>query len=156
MTSFLDYQVALLFAQYGRQALLKAVAEKMHLSHEELESLLKDILQRPISTAKKRPMAESLDRLIQQHPEKAELLRALRDRFHNRTFLPELRDVRRLFEQRGQSLGSTKSRADSLPRLLHLLAELSTSELEALGQSQAERSYSSLGLISDEIMRREK
>jgi len=156
MTSFLDYEVALLFAKYGKQALLKAVAEKMHLSQEELESLLNDILQRPISTTKKRPIAESLERLVQQHPDKADLLRALRDRFHNRTFLPELRDVRRLFEQRGQSLGSAKSRADTLPRLLHLLAELSTSELEALGQSRAEGSYSSLGLISDEIMRREK
>jgi len=65
-----------------------------------------------------------------------------------------LRDVKRFFEQRQRPLGTAKSRTDTFPKLAKLLAELDVSELKSMCDSQAQGAYSSLGIISDEILRR--
>lgn len=155
---FLDYEVALLLAKYGKTALLKALAEKINLTPEQLES----ILQSPPTQSggprsrKKLSASDVVEALAQEHPEKAQFLRVLQARFENRGFLPELRDVKRFFEQRHRVLGTAKSRVETFPRLAKLLAELDSGELSALCQSQPQSGYSSLGIISDEILRREK
>jgi hypothetical protein len=130
----------------------------MSTSPEELEKLLQKLpTSKPGPRPSKRPSAQELvDELVQAHPDKANMLRILHGRFENRSFLPELRDVKRFFEQRTRTLGSTKSRVDALPRLLRLLSELPVSELDALCRSRPEGTYSSLGIISDEILRRDK
>lgn len=155
---FLDYEVALLLAKYGRAALLDALGKKLHLTPEQLDSILRaPINEKPASRSRKKSSPVDLvAELAHGHPEKAHLLRSLYGRFQNRTFLPEMRDVRRFFDQRARSLGASKSRAETLPRLLRLLAELDKSELDALCQAQPESAYSSLGIISDEILRRDK
>jgi hypothetical protein len=155
---YLDYEVALLLAKYGKDAVLNALAQKVQLSHEELESLLKELPnKKPGARSKRRPsVVDSIDQLSREHPTKAHLLRTLHGRFQNRTFLTELRDVRRFFEQHSRDFGSTKSRAESLPRLLKVLAELDLPELNALCQAEPQSAYSSLGLISDEILRQHK
>ena|SRR6476620_5832462 len=101
MPSYLEYEVALLLAKYGKTAVLNALAAKMQFSHEELEALLKEIPSRkPRERASKLPSASAaVDEIIRQHPSKAPLLRKLHDRFQNRSFLPEFRDVRRFLEQ---------------------------------------------------------
>lgn len=155
-SKFLDYEVALLLAKYGKNALLDELAKKLQLSPEQLERFLQTPLnQKSVSRSRKRPVpADLVAELAQEHPNKAEWLRTLHARFENRTFLPELRDVRRFFEHRARPLGTSKSRAESLPKVLRLLAELDVTELEALCHAQEENTYSSLGVISDEILRR--
>ncbi len=154
---FLEYEVALLLAKYGKSALLKALAQKVNLTPEQLEAILQNPpTQSRTHPRKKQSASELVDALAREHPEKAESLRVLQARFENRSFLPELRDVKRFFDQRHRTLGSAKSRVETFPKVAKLLAELDAAELSALCQSQPQSGYSSLGIISDEILRREK
>jgi hypothetical protein len=155
---FLDFEVALLLAKYGKSALLAALAKKLQLTPEQLEEMLQARLSEvPVSRPKKRTdSADVIARLAQEHPEKTQYLRDLTARFENRTFLREFRDVKRFFEEHGRSLGTAKSRAMALPTVLHLLVDLDVAELETLCQAQPEDTYSSLGIISDEILRRDR
>jgi hypothetical protein len=157
-SKFLDYEVALLLAKYGKTALLAALARHLQLTPDELDALLQKA---PNNKAEARPRkrqtpVDMLAELVEEYPNKAQLLRTLHRRFGNRTFLPELRDVRRFFEQHDRPLGSSRSRADTLPRVLRLLAELDVADLEALCQAQPEGAYSSLGVIAEEILRRDR
>lgn len=157
-STYLEYEVALLLAKYGKDAVLQALAAKIQLSQGELELLLNEIPMKKVS-ARSRKAATNMDaigELTQEHPEKAEQLRKLHSRFQMRTFLPELRDVRRFFEQHSRNLGRIKSRAESMQRLFKLLAEFDLPDLAALCEVEPEGAYSSLGVISDEILRRDK
>ena len=155
---FLEYEVALLLAKYGKEPVLRMLAEKLACPQMELEALLTDIEKKKVAPPRYRavPTADRLETIISQHPEKANQLRVLNSRFQNRTFLPELRDVRRFFEQHSRTLGQTKSRAESLSKLLKLLADLDLTELDALSNARESGEYSSLGIISDEILRRDR
>ena len=155
---FLDYEVALLLAKYGRNALVGALAKQLELTPEQLEVFLQSPPARKSSVrSTKRPsLSDFVMQLAQEYPSKAEALRTLYGRLENRAFLPELRDVRRFFDRQGRSPGNKKSRSQSLPGVLKLLAELDVIELEELCQAQPEDTRSSLGLISDEILRRDR
>jgi hypothetical protein len=155
-TAYLDYEVALLLAKYGKVAVLSSLSKQLKLSQNELEDSLHAIPEPKPSrgAAAKAHALDPTDEIAKEYPKKAEYLRRLRDRFESRAFLPELRDVRRFFDQHRSDFGSNKSRAESLPQLLRLLAELSISELDSLCGAQAQDSYSSLGLIADEILRK--
>jgi hypothetical protein len=155
---FLDYEIALLLAKYGKNALLGALAKQLKLTPDQLEAFLQSPpAPKSGARAPKGPWLNDLImQLAQERPNKAEALRTLYGRLENRTFLPELRDVRRFFDRHGRSLGNTKSRSESLPRVLKLLAELDITELEGLCQAQPEDTRSSLGVISDEILRRDR
>ena len=155
---FLDYEVALLLAKYGKNPLLGALAKQLELTLEQLEAFLQSPpARKSAARSKKRSsLSDLVTRLAQQHPRKADALRTLCARLENRTFLPELKDVRRFFDRHGHPPGNTKSRSESLPRVLKLLTELDVTELESLCQIQPENTRSSLGLISDEILRRDR
>ena len=154
-STYLDHEVALLLAKYGSKAVLAALARNMQLSPDELESLLKKLpSKKPAARSRKSPApVDPIEQLIQQHPAKARYFRSLQVRFQSRTFLPELRDVRRFFEQHSQALGSIKSRTESFTRLFRLLADLDLTELDELCQADPHGEYSSLGLIADEILK---
>lgn len=151
---FLDYEVALLLAKYDKQDVIDALARKANLSQENLEKILKQMNEKNAVSRqrKKSRKKDSIDMVISKHPKKAEQLRTLYNRFVNRTFLPELRDVRRFFEQHSGNLGRSTSRAKSGLRLFKLLSELETTELDDLCESSHTDEYSSLGIISDEIL----
>jgi hypothetical protein len=153
---FLDYEVALLLAKHGKTAVLNALSRKLQLTPEQLEAILQTPLNDKLpSRSKKNPFALDLvAQLAQEHPNKAHLLKTLHDRFGNKTFLPELRDVKRFLEQHDRSPQSSKSRAETLPTVLRLLAVLDITELEDLCRANPENGYSSLGVISDEILGR--
>ncbi len=157
-SKFLDYEVALLLAKHGERALLGALAKQLKLTPEQLEAFLQSPLARKSGTrSTRRPfLSDLVTQLAQEHPNKAEALRTLYSRLENRSFLPELRDVRRFLDRHRGSPGNTKSRSASLPRVLKLLAELDVTELEGLCQAQPETSHSSLELISDQILRRDR
>lgn len=155
-TDFLKYEASLLLARYGRDAVLRAMAEKLNCSQTELESALAEIERQRPAVRRSRAVAsfEAVESIVREHPAKAKQLRSLHDQFQNRTFLPELRDVRRFFEEHSQNLGHEKSRAASLPRLLRLLGSLDPSELDLLREDGESGTRSSLGIISDAILGR--
>ena len=154
---FLEYEVALLLAEYGKEAVLIAFAQKLALSQPELESILNQIeKEKPGARRARKPaVTDPIEAAAAQHPEKAGRLRIMGERFQNRLFLPELRDVKRFFEQHTQTVGRIKSRQQALPKLLSILADLGVPELDALVETRRGAGYSSLGVISDAILRRD-
>jgi hypothetical protein len=60
-SKFLDYEVALLIAKYGKPALLDALARKLQLTPEELERTLETIRnEQSVSRPKKRSASVAL------------------------------------------------------------------------------------------------
>jgi hypothetical protein len=153
-SKFLEYQIVLLLAQYGKLAVLAALAAKLETSEEQLMAQMQRPPAKARQRAKERRSFDVGSAVAGEDPAKAQLLRTLHNRYENRTFLPELRDVKRFFEQFGQAIGSVKSRAALLPKVMRFLAEREMSELESLTKTPTGSDYSSLGLISDEILRR--
>lgn len=155
---YLDYEIALLLAKYGRGAVERALAHKVNMTVEELEASLKAIPEG--NSARRARKKVSLSKLAEpfakEYPEKANALRNLVRRFENKRFLSELRDVRRFFEQHGRPTALIKSRFDAGPKLLELLSQLEENELETLMHEEPQNSYSSLGLISDQILGKSK
>lgn len=154
----LRYHLALLLATHGDTALLAALAGILKLSQLELEKLLvelEDVEPRHGKTSKETKQ-NIMELLATQHPDKAVALRILSNRYLNKTFLPELRDVRRFCETHSHPFGRTKSRLDALPKIARLLVDLDIAELEELCKLPEGNEYSSLGIISDQILSRER
>jgi hypothetical protein len=157
MTSsvYLEYEVALLLAKYGKSAVLNVLAAKLNLSKEELEAGLENLRhgKRSSSRRRRRTDEDELGAMVRRYPEKAAQLRTLAERFRSRTFLPGLRDVKRFFERHARIVNGSRSRAQAFGPLIQLLGELDSDELEALCRSEPPEAYSALGLITDQILR---
>lgn len=153
---FLEYEVALLLAKYGERRVASALAAKLRLSPDQLERKLSELAHVKPKTSNRKPLDAMpfIESLAAQAPEKAANLRLLFTRFQNKTFLPELKDVRRFLERHSSEVGTVKSRVEMAPRLFKLLSTVDVSELTDLCEGNAEKEYSSLGIISDQIMRR--
>lgn len=157
----LRYQLALLLASNGQDDLLAMLSDLLKLPRQELlDALLVDIERLGIPRAKQPKTAiqkiPAIDHLAAQYPEKADLLRTLNARLENKTLFAELRDVRRFLENHSVTAKSLKSRANALPKLLKVLATLEVAELKVLCESPSTADYSSLGIISDQILRRDQ
>lgn len=156
---YLRYQLALLLTLHSQQKVMSALADVLKLQEHELETLLANIEKtepKGPKKAKSRNLQETTEAVVALHPEKAEWLRTLAARFSNKTFLPELKDVRRFFETHDHSAKNLKSRSEALPEILKLLASLDVAELRNLCEQAESGTYSSLGIISDHILGRER
>jgi len=155
---FLEHEVILLLAKLGEGPVLAALARKLGMSAEQLYRKLTEFKQtKPrASTRKPPPIARSFEDVMAQNPNKAENLKVLFGRLQNKTFLPELKDVRRFLDRHSQKIGRIKSRSDAAPKLARLLGSLDPSELAGLCHDSGQGEYSSLGIISDEIMGRNR
>ena len=155
----LDADIALLLLRHGKSSVIGTLAKHLQLSEVELEEMLSTTLKRrrvqPPSKALSSPQF-SIDRLIKGREYKEKFLRQLHAKFENRTFLPELKDVKLFLGRNKKSSASVKSRASAKSKIFMLLAELDLDSLEKLASEEAaEKSeFSSLGIISDEILRR--
>jgi hypothetical protein len=157
-TKFLEYEIALLVAEFGDQAVLTALANRLGTPYEDLHTKLEEIGKTfALKRSKKRPTPESaVDKVLSKNPDKADVLRQLISRFENRQFLPTIRDVQRFFEEHTGRKTKIDSRAKALPKLLSLLSEIDVRELDRLSRSENDPSDSALSLISNEILRRER
>jgi hypothetical protein len=157
---FLDLEVSLILLKHGKEALLQSVARRMQLSDESLRLELDKLLRAEYALSSKKKSATRpfvLDSVLVGREEKADYLRQLCARFENRTFLSELKDVKRFFDRQGRSAPTWKSRALAQASLFRVLADLDVSELKKLlAQGPAGTEVSSLGLISDEILGRNR
>jgi len=157
---FLDLEVSLILLKHGKEALLQAVARRMQLSDEALRLELDTLLHAKLaSSSKKKSVAKPfvLDSVLIGREEKADYLRQLCARFENRTFLSELKDVKRFFDRHGRSAPTWKSRVLAQASLFQFLADLHVSELKKLlDEAPTGTEVSSLGLISDEILGRNR
>lgn len=155
----LDLEVSLLLIKYGKESLFKTIAKRLEIDEAILNNELQILLNsKSFSKNKKRnpPKPFAIDSVIKGKEEKSNYLRQLFSRFENKTFLPELKDVKRFFDR--YEMSAPKSRLLAKAHLFKFLAELEISELEKLldQKTTSIRESSALGLISDEILRRKK
>lgn len=160
MTSkeYLSLHLSLLLAQYGSTSVLEALAPLLGSSDADLHARLGDVWQIGQADAKRRAgvpkTAASIDALLAEHPEKAEILRKIQARFVARTYLPELKDVRRFLDRHGQPSTSLKKRDEGFARVARQLVNLPLDELRSVLVEPEPSGYSSLGIISDQILGR--
>jgi hypothetical protein len=154
----LQRELAILLATHGQEPVLHALATTLKLSNEDLGKLIDELgSAKPRTRTGPTPtIRDVIDSLSARSPGKADTLRQLVIRYVNRTFLPDLRDVRRFFDRHSRSLGQVRSRAKALPELAALLADLPVCELRDLCDVPEQDEYSSLGVISNQILRPER
>lgn len=160
MTSkdYLRLHLSLLLAQYGEHGVLEGLAPLLGTSFNDLHARLNDVRKVGHARSKKRTgptkIGSNVESLFADNPEKAGVLRKIQARFAARTFLPELKDVRRFLDRHGQPSSSLKKRDDTFARVAMQLVSLPKEELEAILSEQVSSGYSSLGIISDQILGR--
>lgn len=158
-SEILDLEVSLLLLKHGKHSLLRSLARRLNVTEGELASELERLRSSDFLLAKKKSAGRPfvLDAFLVGKDDKADVLRQLHSRFENRTFLPELKDVKRLFDRHGRQPISWKSRALAKATVFRFLAELPDAELRRfLAEPPATKDVSALGLISDEILGRNK
>jgi len=156
--SILRGHIALLLLEYGKNSVLRSLAELIEQEPYDLEKILDNINKVKTTQTKQTPVAKSfisINSVLEKHPEKASLVRSLMDRYDNRTLLPELKDVRRFLEKHSQTPKSLKSRVDAAPKIIRVLIELPLQELEAMLSNPPNKEFSDLGIISDQILSRD-
>jgi hypothetical protein len=153
----LRWHIALLLLEHGESAVLESLGGLVGQAPDNLEKMLHNISNIGHGRTKRAPTTKrlaSIDALLERHPEKAPLVRSLKDRYDNRTLLPELKDVRRFLERHSEPARSLKSRVEALPKIVRVLIELPIQELEAMLSAPSDQDFSGLGVISDQILGR--
>jgi hypothetical protein len=154
---FLMLEVSFLLARYDKNSVLRAIASKMDLTESELSDALRLAASKLVPKVKARPRAAafSMDELAEANPSKAQVLRKLHAKFENRTFLPELKDVKRFLARHNRSVTGIKSRQEAQKVLFSLIAELDGPAMEKMTIAAGDdtRDFSALGIISDEILK---
>jgi hypothetical protein len=132
----------------------------MRLSDSELETDLRKLSDASYALAAKKNIRGkqfSLAPLLVGREEKADTLKLLQARFENKTFLPELKDVKRFFDRHERHTPTFKSRLSAQAPLFTILADVDLATLKKLlTESPPGVAHSSLGIISDEILGRGK
>ncbi len=151
----LELELKLFLIKYGEKKILTSLAKLIGISPSELENKVQKVHQVGKKTVKEKGnrLSRVIEEIIEQHPQKARLLRKLYDQFQDRSFLPETHDIKRLLHRYELKSDGLKSRDSSAPKVFKLLASLEENELEELVQLHKNSNFSSLGIISDEIMR---
>lgn len=152
----LELELSLLFVKYGERKVLRSLARVNGLDSNELKTKLRRThqLDKKPAIKKAKSPSKAIEQIIMQHPQKSHLLGVLYSRFQSKSVLPELRDIKRLFNRHGLESKNLKSRNTSATKVFKLLATLDEKELGELAHEQDRRTYSSLGIISAEIMKR--
>lgn len=152
----IEYDILFLLAKYGEAPVLRTLASKLGISEPDLEDKLRNLkTERPRALTSGRSQARrKLEPVLCQYPEKAEYLQTLFARFQEKTFLPDLRDVKRFLDRNSEVELAVRSRDEATSKLFTLLGSLEQDELARLCRTVDSPQTSSLGLISDEILRR--
>lgn len=159
MTSkdFLNLHLSLLLAQHGERAVVECLAKLLGSSADDLLAKVADTRKVGYVRSKAAPgprNSESVEALLVDHIDKAQAVRELQSRFEAGTFLPEMKDVRRFLDRHGQSSASLKKRDAAFAKVARQLVQIPLADLESMLAIPADSSFSSLGVISDQILGR--
>jgi hypothetical protein len=152
---FLDIDVQILVLRYGRQKVLTALSRLVEQTPAELEQQLQILGHKSSVGRKKEPNPSLVDVATSECrglTEIQEPLRVLALAFENRTFLPNLRDVRRFLDRGGASPQKFKSRAIAGPAVIRALSKLPKDELTSLASRDGSSGESDYSLLSRAIM----
>ena len=150
---FLELELRLLIVRYNRKRVLHALARLGDQTPEQLEELLRAAEEKRKA---KRPEPSVMDIVASEsrvHPEIAEPLRLLGLAFQNRTFLPQLRDVRRFLDRTSSTHGKLRSREAAAASVFCALGKLTRDELLRLTAHNDASGESEFSMLAREIMR---
>ncbi len=149
----LQLEVRFLIARYGRRAVLNALSHLGSVTVGELESEMARLENRK----RKKRVPKNIDELVADavamRPNTASAIRALAARYDDKTFLPQLRDVRKFLMRHGYHGSGAKSRRAALPKVIDMLVALSAEQLaELLQDADVADETSDYSLLTREIM----
>ncbi|GKV95864.1 hypothetical protein H2Y56_14890 [Pectobacterium aroidearum] len=152
---FLRYQLTLLLAQYGNKKIIAELKKILKLSEKEMESLLisLDEIEQP-RRARPNEKTNIQSNYLNESSNRAKLLKEINDSYTLKKFLPELKDVKHFLESNSSAIEKIRSRSDAQISVLKALSSLDDSELEFIVENMRSREKSSLGIISDEILKK--
>jgi len=152
----LSIEISLLLIKYGEKRVLKSLSKVLGIDIKDLNSKLQCIteIKKKDKVVNSQKTSRGVNDIIKQNPQKADLLNILYDRYLNKTFLPELRDIKRLLNRHSIDTKAVKQRNSAASKVFKLLASLEEKELQDLTQQQDQdrANFSSLGIISDQIL----
>jgi len=149
----LAIEVRLLLVKYGYVQLTQALATIKDSSVEKIEDDIRKLeSSRSKSKTHTRSINDIITKLIADNPIKAKELKALAIMYNNRSFLPQLRDVKQFLAKYSSDRGVSNSRASAASQVFLTLSALSISQLqEYLTTSETDNS-SDLAIFSDQIL----
>lgn len=157
---YLELELRLLMLRYGRHRVSAALEKLDDVRPEDVKREL-DISEAKHRKKKQnrtgsRQKPQSFDDLVEiechQHPELAEPLRNLAANFQNRTFLPQLRDVRQFLNRVGLPDTEVRSRQSAAPIILRALTGFRRDELFRLATEDWSRGDGDFALLAETIM----
>ena len=152
MKDLLQIELRLLFLRYGKRGVLDALATLSEQTLPEIEADLRAAEERKRKRNRKSASATDLvGELSSRRPEVSEALRVLANRYENRTFLPQVRDVHRFLDRTGSPY-KPRSRRDAAKRVMTALSRLDVEELNRLLEGTVAQSTSDYAQLAREIM----
>src|SRR5438105_6786573 len=148
----LAIDIRLLILRYGRQRVIRALAQVGDQTPEYVEEQLRAAEQKRKSTRPKPSLLALAAAESVQRPDISEPLRALAISFENRTFLPDLRAAQRFLDRANSSQKKLKSRAMAGPPLIRTLARLTREDLLRLAAEDKTDRESDFSLLARAIM----
>jgi hypothetical protein len=151
----IELELSLLLIKYSESRILGSLATMMGISSSELEAKLEKIRQAKNEPpkSKRNKNSQYINEITRKHPRKSKILSLLYSRFESGIFLPQLHDIKQFLRSHSVEDENLKSRQDSVKKLFSVLAGLEDNELKELIQEKNKPNFSSLGIISDEIMK---
>jgi len=149
----LEIEVRLLIHKYGYTSVLGTLASIKESTIEEIESLLAAIEQRGNrpKTKKQKSNLDIAEEIIKDS-EHYEALKKLALDYHNKRFLPQLKDVKRLLERSGIDAGTIKSRVLATKKVFELIRGFDLRELEEMVPSHEGNEESAFSALAREII----
>ncbi len=150
----LNIEIRLLIQKYGYKAIMQSLADVKGTSIEEITTLVVALENKNRQVKKSEKTKSDIDLIIEQVSchDNSELLTDLANRFQNKTFLPQLKDVKRFFERLGVNAGNIKSHSRSTKKLFEQLRSLPKEELESILEEVPSSGESTFSALANEII----
>lgn len=153
----LEIEIQLLLIKYGFTKVMKAIANNQNQSIEHIEQLIVDLKTK--KTPKRKLQQLSAEEIVKKNwPELSAIdseLNRLAIMFDNKTFLPQLKDVRRFIERQQNKSINLKTRISGVKRVFEILKQMTQSELHELIHGN-DPTQSDFSLLSDQIIQQRK
>lgn len=157
MNDYLEIEVELLILKYGYAKVLSAIASRDNITLEVLEKKISDLKNKKSQKPRRKEVSveEIVAKIISENPHIKDEIQLLLARFVNKTFLPELKDVRRFIEKQSNRKVNIKSRDSGAKHVFDIIKSMPKNEimqvidLNPIGESD----YS---LLSEQIIRSRK
>ena len=149
----LEIEVRLLIYKYGYGSVLSTLAIIKESTTIEIESLLSAIEQRgKLHSTKKQKSDFDITEEIIKDSSHYEELKKLALNYHNKIFLPQLKDAKKFLERSGINVGKIKSRKLATKKVFQLLREFDLIKLKEILNSHEGNKESAFSALSREII----